>query len=87
MEINVLENKKESLVFELKGAGHTLCNAVKEELREDSDINVATYNIEHPLVGSPKFFVKGKNPKKSLEKAIKNLKDKNKEFLKSFKAS
>lgn len=88
MEINVLENEKNSLTFEVKGADHTFCNAFKEELSKIEDIDIATYTISHPLVGVPKFFVKTKksSPKKAIEAAIKALKDKNKDFLKNYKA-
>lgn len=87
MEINVLEKSKNKLVFELKGSDHTFCNLLKEELRQQSDIDVVTYVINHPLVGIPKFFLETKkdDPKKSLEKAVKSLESKNKEFLKLLK--
>ena len=89
MEINVLENKKNKLVFELSGAGHTFCNALKEELRSNDSVSLTTYNISHPLVGRPKFFVETKGneaPKKALEKAITGLKTKNTQFLKEYKS-
>ena len=87
MEIKVIENTKNSLVFELKEADHTFCNAFKEELTVLDDVNIATYNVSHPLVGVPKFFVKTKKsePLKSIKKALDNLKNKNKEFSKVYK--
>jgi DNA-directed RNA polymerase subunit L len=57
MEINVLEEKAKRLVFELKGEDHTLCNALREELWNDKSVTVAAYNINHPLVGVPKFII------------------------------
>lgn len=89
MKLNVFENKKNKLVFELEGAGHTFCNALKEELRNNDSVTVATYNIVHPLVGTPKFFMETKGnetPKKALEKAVSGLKAKNTQFLKEFKS-
>ncbi len=89
MELNVLENKKNKLVFELSGVGHTFCNALKEELRNNESVTITTYNISHPLVGKPKFFVETKGsetPKKALEKAITALKSKNTQFLKEYKS-
>lgn len=88
MIINVLENEKNSLSFELKGADHTFCNALKVELSNLDDVSVATYTISHPLVGVPKFVVKTKkdSPKKALEVAVKNLRSVNAEFLKGFKS-
>ena len=85
MEINILEDKKKKLVFELKGENHTLCNALREELWNDKDVTVAAYNIAHPLTGIPKFMIetaKGE-PKAALQDAIKRLKKKNAEVKKA----
>jgi len=87
MEINILEDKKKRLVFELKGEGHTLCNALREELWNDKSITVAAYNISHPLTAVPKFIIEtnGKSPKTALKSAIDRLKKKNSELLKKAK--
>ena len=85
MEINVLEDKKKRMVFELNGEGHTLCNALREELWNDKDVTVAAYNIDHPLIGVPKFIIESEDPKKSLKDAISRLKKKNSELLKELK--
>lgn len=85
MEINILEDKAKKLVFEIKGEDHTLCNALREELWNDKAITVSAYNIDHPLVGIPKFFVEtngDKEPKKALKDAISRLKKRNTEFAK-----
>lgn len=87
MEIKVLENEKNRLVFELLGGDHTLCNAIKKDLIALKDVQLASYAIEHPQVGIPKMVIEttGKlTPKKALEDAIKNLKAKNKDFLAKF---
>jgi DNA-directed RNA polymerase subunit L len=87
MEINVLEDKKKRLVFELKGEGHTLCNVLRDELWNDKSVKVSAYNIAHPLVGIPKFIIEtdGKAPKKALKDAIARLKKKNSDLLKEGK--
>mgnify|MGYP001598956464 CR=1 FL=1 len=83
MEISVLEDKKNKLIFELKGMGHTFCNALKYELSQDDHVKIATYGIEHPLISSPKFIVEtdGADPKKALLSAAQRL-GKNAEKLK-----
>ena len=83
MEINILEDKKNRLVFELKGEGHTLCNALREELWNDKNVTVTAYNIKHPLVSVPKFIIetKAKDAKKALKDAIKRIKKKNSDLL------
>lgn len=75
MELNVREKKKYRLVFELKGADHTLCNALKNELWNDEDVKVATYAIEHPLIAVPKFILetKSKDATEALTDAIARL--------------
>ena len=89
MEINVLEEKKKKMVFELKGENHTLCNALREELWNDKAVTVSAYNINHPLIGVPKFFVETdgeKEPRKAVKDAISRLKKKNAELREQTKA-
>jgi DNA-directed RNA polymerase subunit L len=87
MKIEVVESTNKKMVFELEGADHTFCNALKDQLSEDSAVTVSAYNISHPLVGKPKFFVetnKESTPKEALERAIAELKKKNNAFIKAF---
>ena len=85
MRLNILEDKKSRFVFEIHGEGHTLCNAIRDELWNDKTVKVSAYNIEHPLVGIPVFIIetdsKGE-PKKSLKNAIRRLKKKNADLRK-----
>lgn len=75
MEINILEEKKNRLVFEIKGEGNTLCNALQKELWADSHVKSAGYNIAHPLINIPKFVLEtdGADPKKTISAAVKRL--------------
>jgi DNA-directed RNA polymerase subunit L len=87
MKIEVVESTNKKLVFELEGADHTFCNALKDQLSEDSSVTISAYNISHPLVGKPKFFLetnKEGTPKEALEKAVAELKKKNNAFSKAF---
>ncbi|MDD5133713.1 MAG: DNA-directed RNA polymerase subunit L [Candidatus Nanoarchaeia archaeon] len=72
MELNILEQTKTKLKFEIKGENHTLCNVLRKELTKNSDI--AGYKVEHPLTSSPVFIVESKDPKKSLTSTISSLK-------------
>lgn len=89
MEFMVVESKKTKLVFDLKGATHTICNALKDELWHDKDVVVSAYNIDHPLTGMPRFIVETDkdDPKKAVSGAITRLKKKNKDFLAKFSKS
>lgn len=83
MEIIVIEKTSKRFVFELKQGTHTVCNILKDELWNDKDIVAAAYNIDHPLIGIPKFIVEtnGKTaPEKALANAIDRLKKSNNEL-------
>ena len=90
MELEYLEDTKYKLIVDIKGAGHALANAVKKELWNDKDVKIATYNVEHPLVGVPRLIVETgsgkKNAKKAVLDSIDRLKKQNTQFLKKFKA-
>ncbi len=82
MELKILEQKKHRLVFELKGVDHTMCNVIKDELWNDANIENAGYNIDHPLVGVPKFVIETKagSAKDALLNTIKRLRKSNDRF-------
>ena len=84
MELNVLEESKKRMVFELKGETHTFCNALKEALWKVNGVEIASYTIDHPLVGVPRFIIetKGIEPREALKKASANLKKMTQDFKK-----
>lgn len=85
MEIKVIESKKSKFVFEMPGEDHTICNALRDELWNDSEVKASGYHIEHPLVASPKMVVETttkKEAKKAVMDAIKRLKKNNDKILK-----
>ena len=87
MEFKVIEKSKKRLVFDLVGADHTFSGALKKELWNDKSIKISAYNVEHPLVGVPRFIVEteDKDPEKALLDAVKKLEKKNESFLEDFK--
>ncbi|MBU0615455.1 MAG: DNA-directed RNA polymerase subunit L [Nanoarchaeota archaeon] len=87
MDIDVVEQKKNKIIFKLKGATHTLCNILKKELQEDSHVKVATYSIKHPLTSDPRFIVEtdGEDIKKVLVSAAERIKKTSDKFLEAFK--
>jgi DNA-directed RNA polymerase subunit L len=87
MELKVIEKEKKRLVFELVGSDHTFCGALKKELWSDKNVKVSAYNIEHPLIGIPRFIIEtdDKDPDKALLDAVKRLEKKNESFLESAK--
>jgi DNA-directed RNA polymerase subunit L len=76
MEIIVVEETPKKLIFELKGEGNTVLNALKNTLWQNKHVKVATYSIEHPLVGVPKMIVETDGevkPRKALLEAAEKL--------------
>jgi len=84
MEFTALEESERKIIFQLKGETHTFCNALKHELVNVKGVTLATYKIDHPLVGIPTFLVETKDvePRKALKDALKTLKKKAEEFKK-----
>lgn len=90
MEIKILDDKKNKLVLEVKGADHTLCNALKTELWNDKHVKIATYSIRHPQISVPQIIVETDgdvSPKNALINAIQRLHKTNEKFKKEFLAA
>lgn len=82
MELKIIEDTKGRVVFEIIGADHTLGNILKEKISQQKGVKICSYNVEHPLVSSPKFLVEADNAKKAVTAAIDALKKENDEFRK-----
>jgi len=76
MEINVLKEEKNKLIFEIQGEDHTLANALRKELWNDKKVTAAGYQVEHPLKGTPKMIVETSSgsPRTAIKDAIERLK-------------
>ena len=88
MEVKILDDKKRRLVFELKGASHGFCNALKKELWNDETVTLASYAIDHPLVGVPKFVIETnteREPKAALKKSLERLRKHAEQFREEVK--
>lgn len=86
MEIKILEDKKNKLVFEAKDLGHGFFNALKNELHNDKHVKIASYSIRHPLVDAPKMILEtdGADPRSVLINAANKIKKENEKFKKDF---
>ena len=87
MELNIIDNKKNRLTFELKGEDNTFCNILRKELWNDSSLKSAGYSMETGLMNIPKFTLEtsGKTPKKALTDAASRLAKTANTFLAKFK--
>jgi len=86
MELKILEDKKNKLVFEIKDMQHGILNSLKNELYNDKHTKISTYSIRHPLIGTPKMILEtdGADPRDTLIKAASRLKKENDKFRKDF---
>lgn len=85
MEVEVIEDKKNFLVLALKGERHTFPGLLCWALLKDKNVKTAVYEVEHPVVGIPKIYVRttGKEtPRKAIQKAIKVIHEELDEFRK-----
>ncbi|MBI2664445.1 DNA-directed RNA polymerase subunit L [Candidatus Woesearchaeota archaeon] len=88
MELEVIEDSGSRFVADIKGASHTLCNALKNELWNNESVKVATYMIRHPLTGVPRFTVETEGnakARKALADAAARLADTASKLKKEFK--
>jgi len=87
MNLKVLEKEPNKLRMEIEGESHTFCNVLQKILLEDETIEVAGYDIPHPLVSNPIIYVqtKGKrHPETALREAAEKIRTRSKEFRASF---
>lgn len=81
MKLKKVEDKKNKLVVEVEGEGHTFLNLLRENCWE-AGAEQASYMMEHPKLSEPQITVRGKNPKKILKKASKITEKQAKEMKK-----
>lgn len=87
MKVNVLKKTSDELKIEVEGAGHTLCNLIQKKLLEEENVDLAGYDVPHPLTSSTVIYVRTKGnakPEQVLRNALEKARDMNKEFSKEF---
>ncbi len=87
MKVRILKKTKNELKIEIDGEGHTFCNAIQKALLKDKRVELAGYNIEHPLSASPTIFLRTKrasNSKTVLENAVKTVQEDSDAFRTAF---
>ncbi len=88
MKIKVLKKTENELKIEIEGVGHTICNLLQKKLLEDENVDMAGYDVPHPLAQNTIMYVRTKgniSPKEALLKAIERTKEMNKEFGEALK--
>ncbi|MEM2122888.1 MAG: DNA-directed RNA polymerase subunit L [Candidatus Bathyarchaeia archaeon] len=87
MEVTVLKEDRTEMKLELKGEGHTVCILIQRELLSDPNIEIAGYDVPHPLLNSAILYIrtrKGKKPRETLIKALDRIIEKLKNLSNSF---
>ena len=86
MELEIKEQSKNKIIFEITGEDHTFSNLLRDKLWDQKGVITSGYNIKHPLVGKPKFIVETEgsiNVKDVLLSASKDVMKDLKNFEKS----
>lgn len=83
MKVNVIKKSSNELKLEVEGAGHTLCNLLQKKLLDEESVDLAGYDIPHPLASNPIIYIRTKGkvkPEQILKNAIEKTREMNKEF-------
>lgn len=85
MKIKTLKKTSNELKIEVEGVGHTLCNLLQKRLLEDENVDLAGYDIPHPLASNSVIYVRTKGnvkPENALLKALEKTREMNEIFRK-----
>lgn len=92
MKIKILSKSKNELKIEIEGVGHSLCNLLQKNLLEDNNVNLAGYDVPHPLADKAILNVRTSGNSKpetvlirAVNKALKINEDFRTSLLKSLK--
>ena len=86
MKVKVLKKAGNELKIEVEGASHGLCNLLQKKLLEDKRVDLAGYDVPHPLASNPVIYVRTKGaakPEDALVTAAEKAREVNKAFGKA----
>jgi DNA-directed RNA polymerase subunit L len=88
MKIKVLKRTASELKIDVEDVGHGLCNLLQKKLLEDKSVDLAGYDVPHPLASNPVIYVRTKGavkPEAVLRKAAEKAREDNEAFSKELK--
>lgn len=88
MKVKILKKTPSELKLEIEDVGHTFCNLLQKRLLEDENVDLAGYDIPHPLASSSIVYLRTKGavkPREALLKAVKRASGMNREFGKELR--
>jgi DNA-directed RNA polymerase subunit L len=83
MKVRLLRKGSNELRIEIDGEGHTFCNMLQKALLEDETVEMAGYNMPHPLITKSIVYVRTKGsrrPETAMRDAAKKLRKKNRKL-------
>lgn len=86
MKVNVLSKTASEIKVEIEGVSHGLCNLLQKKLLEDKRVDMAGYDVPHPLASNPVIFVRMKGaakPEDALITAAEKAREANDVFSKA----
>jgi DNA-directed RNA polymerase subunit L len=87
VKVRVVNKASNELKLEVDGVGHTLCNLLQRMLLEEESVELAGYDIPHPMTSSAIVYVRTKGrvrPEDVLKRALMKAREGNTEFGKEF---
>ncbi len=79
----MLKRTSDELRLEVEGVGHTLCNLLQKRIMEETGVDMAGYDIPHPMGSSAILYVRAKGktkPEEIFKQAANRARELNKEF-------
>ena len=86
MDLKKIKKTSKELELEVIGENETILNPITQVLIQYKDVDYATYTCDHPLSNKRRLYVRVKKgkPEDILKKAVKQLEDEVKSFIKNF---
>ena len=82
----MLSKTASELKVDIEGVSHGFCNLLQKKLLEDKRVDMAGYDLPHPLASNPMIFVRTKGaaqPKAALIRAAEKDREANNVFSKA----
>jgi DNA-directed RNA polymerase subunit L len=83
VKVKTLKKTPNELKIEVEGMGHTACNLLQKRLSEDEKVDLAGYNMPHPLASNSIIYVRTRGkakPEEALLRAVERAREMNKMF-------
>ena len=75
MKVNTIKQTDHELKIEIEDSGHGLCNLLQKRLLEERSVDMAGYDVPHPLSSIAVIYVRTKGETKPVD-VLKKATDK-----------